>query len=352
LSHCFPARRAAAPDLSCGVPLRAGELFILGFRGASIPAWLADFEREFGLGGVVLFDRDLASGGTRNIEAPEQLRSLCAAIHRLPSRPLIFVDQEGGLVRRLRPERGFEDLPSAADIACLEEEKARAVVTASFVEMKNLGIDFNLAPVIDLNVNPLNPNIGRVHRSFSADPGEVRRCAGIFSDAARLAGLGLCLKHYPGLGGAVTDSHIQETDLSETISDEQLSLFRELSGVIPGRAILLSHGFVRDWDPLWPVSVSAPAVDTLRRAVPDALFITDDLQMGGLRQLGSTPDMSVRALRVGVDMVCIGNNLVIEEDACAEAAAAVRALADDDVVAREMFHAARDRVAIRKAQSR
>ncbi len=150
----------------------------------------------------MLFDRDIARGGTtRNIESPEQLRSLCAAIHSLPSRPLIFVDQEGGLVRRLKPERGFRDLPSPAEVAGLGDVEARDVVTASFAEMKELGIDFNLAPVVDLNVNPQNPNIGALRRSFSADSEEVRRCVAIYDDAARRVGLGLCLKHFQDLEG-------------------------------------------------------------------------------------------------------------------------------------------------------
>lgn len=339
-----------ADEVLDSMEVRVGEMFLVGFRGTSVPAWLADFEGEFGLGGVVLFDRDIAQGGiTRNIESPEQLKALCAAIHSLPSRPLIFVDQEGGLVRRLRPERGFRDLPSPAHVAGLGETEAREVVTASFAEMRTLGIDFNLAPVVDLNTNPRNPNIGLVHRSFSADPDEVRRCVAIFDDAARRVGLGLCLKHYPGLGGAVTDSHVEQTDLSDTISDDQISLFTELCAVTSGCAILLSHGFVRDWDPVWPVSVSAHAVSALRRAVPDALLVTDDLQMGGLRQLGSTVDTSVRALRAGVDLVCIGNNLVAEEATCVDAAKAVRTLTDDDVPARETLRASQGRVAIRKA---
>lgn len=134
----------------------------------------------------MLFDRDIALGGiTRNIESPEQLRSLCAALHRLPSRSLIFIDQEGGSVRRLKPERGFRDLPSQADVAGLETAHARDMVTSSFAEMKALGIDFNLAPVVDLNINPTNPNIGLLRRSFSAHPDDVRRRVAIYDEAAR-----------------------------------------------------------------------------------------------------------------------------------------------------------------------
>lgn len=152
-----------------------------------------------------------------------------------------------------------------------------------------------------------------------------------------------------GLGGAPTDSHIDRTDLSGTISTEQVSLFTELGAVISGGAILLSHGLVKDWDPVWPVSVSTSAVAALRRAVPDALLITDDLQMEGLRQMVSTVDASVRALCAGVDLVCIGNNLVVEEDACVAAAKAARVMADSDPVVRGTCHVSQTRVAARKA---
>lgn len=324
--------------------VRVGERFVLGFSGTTIPAWLEQFEHEHGLGGVVLFDRDLLHGARPpNIETPAQLTSLCRAIHALPSRPLVFIDQEGGLVRRLTPERGFRELPSAEEIAQLPESEARAVVAASVAEMKRLGIDFNLAPVVDLNSNP---NIGRLGRSFSADPNKVRRYVALFDEAARRVGLGLCLKHYPGLG-AVTDSHQDRTELTVTLPESQL--FTELCPITSGSAILLSHGFVRAWDLSWPVSLSAHAVNALRSAVSDGLFITDDLQMGSLRHLGSTVDVSLRALEAGVDMVCIGNQLIIEEEACVTTARLARKLVERDSVWQKMCRASQKRVAARKA---
>ncbi|RPI55598.1 MAG: glycoside hydrolase family 3 protein [Acidobacteria bacterium] len=330
--------------------MRIGELLILGFRGTTIPAWLRDFEREFSLGGVVLFDRDL-HGDTkvRNIESPDQLRSLCDALHRLPSRPLIFVDQEGGVVRRLKPAHGFRHLPSHAELAGLANADALAVVGASFYEMKALGIDFNLAPVVDLNVNPENPNIGRVGRSFSADPNEVRRCAAIMVTAAQQVGLRLCLKHFPGLGGATTDSHTDITDLSEAVSAEQVALFVELCPNLPGNAILLSHGLMKGWDPVRPVSVSPSAVDLLRSAVPDVLLITDDVQMGGLRKLLPTAEACVHAWRAGVDMVCVGNNQVVEEAHMFDIGQALRAAVDADPSLITRCRLAQNRVALRKA---
>ncbi len=329
--------------------LRIGELFLLGFRGTRLPAWLIEFERAFGLGGVLLFDRDVQTGADlRNIESPAQLRALCAEVHALGSRPLVCIDQEGGWVRRLKPARGFRELPSARAFAQLDENVAREIVEASFAEMKDLGIDFDLAPVVDLDTNPANPNIGALERSFSADSAEVRRCVRIQGEAARRVGLGLCAKHYPGLGGAATDSHAELTDLSACVSQEEVALFVDVAAQIPGSAILLSHGMVKQWDPKWPVSISEPAIGALRRSAPDALLLTDDLQMQGLRAICSTAGAVRRALCAGADLVCIGNNLLAEEGECVEAAAALDALAGRDAAVRARLLEAQVRVQARK----
>lgn len=325
-----------------------GVHFMLGFHGFALPEWVREFEREFGLGGVILFDRDVHRGGSRNVEGPEQVRALCAEVHALASAPLVFIDQEGGKVRRLKPAAGFRELPSAADYARLPDAEARRLARESFAEMKALGIDFNLAPVADLDTNPDNPNIGALGRSFSADPAQVRRCVSLQDKAARAVGLGLCLKHYPGLGGASTDSHRALTDITGTVSDAQLSLFHELCGATFGSAILLCHGFMRDWDEDWPVSVSQPAIGALRAALPDALLLTDDLQMTGLQAICSTGIAAQRALAAGVDLLCIGNNLLQQEDECFGAAAQLRdALADDPALAARLTPS-RERIRVRK----
>ncbi len=344
------AHRATNPPGSTAARSSAavGSHFMLGFRGVSLPDWLRTFERDFGLGGVILFDRDVQLGGIRNVESPAQLRTLCAEIHALPSRPLVFVDQEGGKVRRLKAAAGFAELPSAKQLARLPEVEARRLVEASCGEMRALGIDFDLAPVVDLDSNPDNPNIGAIERSFSADPAEVRRCARLFGEAAERVGLGLCVKHYPGLGGARTDSHRALTDLSGLVSEEQERVFFELGSALPGRAVLLSHGVVREWDASLPMSISPVAVARLRAALPDALLITDDLQMQGLQGIAGTVDAALRALAAGIDLVCIGNNLLAQVDECLAAARAVRERAAGDAAFAARLAASRERIAARK----
>lgn len=309
--------------------MRTGELFILGFRGTSLPGWLREFESEYGLGGVILFDYDVPTRTRgRNVESPEQLAALCAELHALPSRPLVFVDQEGGRVRRLAAELGFAPLPSARAFAALAVDERRRIAHQSFSEMRRLGIDFDLAPVIDADTNPDNPNIGRIERSFSPDLAAVRANAELLGEVARACGLQLCLKHYPGLGGAVVDSHLELTELDGRFDPAQEALFSELAPALPGQAVLLSHGLVRSWDPDWPVSISAVAIERLRRAAPGLLLISDDLQMEGLRSCCTLEQACVRGIDAGLDLLCIGNNLRYEESAAGAAAAAVERALD------------------------
>lgn len=329
--------------------LRVGELFLLGFRGTEPPAWLARFAEEHGLGGAILFDYDVATRQPgRNVESPAQVAELCAALHALPGRPLVFVDQEGGKVRRLKPAAGFAELPSAADFARLPRAERLAVATRACVEMKRLGIDFDLAPVADVDTRPDNPNLGALGRCFSADPDAVADNLRVWAEAAARAGLGLCLKHWPGLGGARVDSHLALTDITGTFSEAQLALF-DLQRELPGGAILVSHGIVRDWDPERPVCVSAPALARLRARAPEVLVISDDLQMQGLQQLCPTLDACELAVRAGVDLLCICNNLLAQEDVCEEAARRLAERAREDAALRARVEDATIRIAARKA---
>jgi len=331
---------------------RVGELYLLGFRGTRVPDWLRDFEADHGLGGVILFDYDVPTAQTgRNITSPRQLEALCAEVHALPSRPLVFVDQEGGRVRRLKTELGFAPLPSARAFALLPASERRRLAEASFSELRQLGIDFDLAPVIDADTNPANPNIGAIERSFSADLAVVEENARLLGDAAQRCGLQLCVKHYPGLGGATVDSHLDLTELDGRFDPDQEDAFARLGSALPGQAVLLSHGVVRAWDPKWPVSISEAAIARLRLRAPDLLLITDDLQMQGLRHLATLEEACLRGLGAGVDLLCIGNNLAYEEDAARSAAEAVlRAAADGGLAAQ--IESATQRVLARKDAAR
>jgi beta-N-acetylhexosaminidase len=304
--------------------MQVGELFILGFFGKTVPDWLREFAARFGLGGVILFDYSVRTRQyDNNIESPQQVRALCAEIARLPSSPLVFIDQEGGLVRRLKDTRGFAPLPSAKEFNLLPLQHKREILAASLHELRALGVRFNFAPVIDVDYNPDNPNIGRIKRSYSANIGEVEANALLMSALAREARVGLCLKHYPGIGGANVDSHQDFMDISDALRPEQETLFHALAPKMFGDAVLISHAIVRQWDPDNPATLSSAAIGRLRARLPETLLITDDMQMQGLQKALGTAAASFQSLRAGIDMLCIGNNLFDQEAEMAGIAEAV-----------------------------
>jgi len=327
-----------------------GELFILGFFGKTVPSWLKEFAGRYGLGGVILFDYSCQTREyDNNIDSPEQLRALCAEIAALPSAPMVFIDQEGGLVRRLKDSRGFASLPSAKEFNHLAPDQKRAVLTASFAEMRRLGIHYDFAPVIDVDYNPDNPNIGRIKRSYSADIAEVKANALLASEVARVQRIGLCLKHFPGIGGAVVDSHQEFMDISDALRPEQEELFYSLAPKMFGDAVLVSHAIVRQWGSDNPMTLSAAGLGRLRSRLPDTLLVTDDMQMQGLQKAMGTREASLRSLKAGMDMVCIGNNLFDQEQEMATIAGYIEQSLRDGILPGPAIEKSIARVGRRKA---
>ena len=327
-----------------------GELFILGFFGKTVPSWLKEFAGRYGLGGVILFDYSCQTREyDNNIDSPAQLRALCAEIAELPSAPMVFVDQEGGLVRRLKESRGFAPLPSAKEFNHLAPDEKREILTASFAEMRRLGIHYDFAPVIDVDYNPDNPNIGRIKRSYSADIAEVEANALLMSEVAQAQRIGLCLKHFPGIGGAVVDSHQEFMDISDALRPEQEELFYSLAPKMFGDAVLVSHAIVRQWDSDNPMTLSAAGLGRLRSRLPDTLLVTDDMQMQGLQKAMGTREASLRSLKAGMDMVCIGNNLFDQEQEMATIAGYVEESLRDGILPGPAIEKSIARVGRRKA---
>ena len=236
---------------------------------------------------------------------------------------MVFIDQEGGLVRRLKEGRGFAPLPSAKEFNHLAAAEKRSILTASLGELRALGIHYDFAPVIDVDYNPDNPSIGKIKRSYSADIGEVEANALLMSEVAREACVGLCLKHFPGIGGARVDSHEEFMDISDALYPEQEALFYSLAPKMFGNAVLVSHGIVRQWDERNPATLSPAAIGRLREKLPDTLLITDDMQMQGLQKALGTRAASLQSLKAGIDMLCIGNNLFDQEREMADIADAI-----------------------------
>jgi beta-N-acetylhexosaminidase len=322
---------AAGPGLCRGGPPPRdpapwGQLVIVGFTGAK-PADAGVRQAHDDLkagraGGVIVFDR--------NIEDPRQLSLLMAHLgsaNRVAP-PFLAIDEEGGLVERLDSRRGFTPHPSAARVAASRSvEEAAAVFRDMAEEIASQGFNLNLGPVVDLAVNPRNPVVAKLHRSYGTDPAKVAAYADAFVAAHREAGVVTALKHWPGHGSSLSDSHFGIADVSSEWSARETEPFRLL--IAAGRADMIMSGHLHHR--LWG-DRSAEAASLSRKAVSGALrgelaydgvVITDDLQMLGALKGRRLDQAIVAALAAGNDVVLIGNALDFQERPAAFALAAI-----------------------------
>ncbi|HEU0243518.1 MAG TPA: glycoside hydrolase family 3 N-terminal domain-containing protein [Candidatus Limnocylindrales bacterium] len=287
-------------------------LLVVGFRGETLRAggWM---ERALagGLGGVILFDRDQETGGSRNVRSPAQVRRLTAAIRDAAGgAPIIAIDQEGGLVTRLSPAHGYPAVASEADIGSGSTARARRWARDLAATLADAGVTLNLAPVVDMNVNPSSPAIGALGRSFSADADVVVRMAGIEVAAHRAAGVATALKHFPGIGSSTGNTDDGSVDVTRTWHRAELAPFRRL--IEEDRADVVMVGHVRNdrLDPHRPASQSRAVVTDLLRGTLgwEGVIVTDDLQAGAVAADGPA-EAAIRALKAGADLLLFANQL-------------------------------------------
>ena len=209
-------------------------MLMVGFRGLEIkPSDPVSIALAGGLGGVILFDRDQITGGRRNISSPDQLKTLTASLRAAATSPLrIAIDQEGGRVSRLNPAMGFPATKTEAAIGATDDPTvAHAAGRAMGATMAAAGIDMDLAPVVDVNVNPQNPAIGALGRSFSADPSIVAAMAEAEIRGLHEAGIRATLKHFPGLGSAAANTDFAVVDVTKTWREAELEPYATLIGL-------------------------------------------------------------------------------------------------------------------------
>lgn len=308
-----------------------GQMLLVGFRGLAVDDQhpiMADI-RERHLGGVVLFSFDgPARSAVRNVESPQQVRALTAALQAATGAPLLIaVDQEGGQVARLAPRHGFPATPSHQQLGELADETAVAEVAAALaVTLAQAGINLNLAPVVDVNSNPENPIIARYGRSFGADAALVSRLAAVFVQAHHQQGVLCCLKHYPGHGSSTADSHHGLVDVSDTWRREELQPYSDLIQAGLADSIMTAHVFNAALDPVYPATLSRSTIDGLLRGElgHDGVVISDDMQMGAIRRYYGYEDAVLAAVDAGVDILAISNNVLYEEDVVSRTVAILR----------------------------
>jgi len=290
-----------------------GQLFYIGLPGTELDNEARALLTEINPGGVILFGR--------NVVAPEQVRSLLDAVRDLlPVTPLLGVDQEGGLVDRLR--KIFTPMPAARVIREHGDLAAsRALGRISGVVLRMLGFNMNFAPVMEIMTEERDLlSNGLYSRAFGRSPGEVLGYTTVYLRGLQATGCLGCLKHFPGIGAGEVDSHeempvvrLTHDDLMAQDLAPYIELFQRKDDRI--RCVMVSHGGFPNIDiqreekggTIVPASLNYEIVTQLLRQELGYkhLVMTDDLEMGAIARHCEIEEAVVRAFMAGEDMLSI-----------------------------------------------
>ncbi|MDP1603285.1 MAG: glycoside hydrolase family 3 N-terminal domain-containing protein [Legionella sp.] len=300
-----------------------GQMLIMGFNGLEIDEtnpithWLS----KDGLGGVLLFDTDLANNGaSKNLVSRQQIIHLTNQLNQMATKsdkdglPLfIAIDYEGGAVDRLKNISGCMTTLKPVQMAALSESELIEQLQQMAATLKSLGFNLNFAPAIDLDLNDKEGIIGRLGRSFSRNPREVARLASQFVKVFSDYGISCCFKHFPGHGSATGDSHEGFVDVSNSFQSEELDPYRILlQQDSHPTMVMTAHVINRQLDDSgMPATLSHKILTNLLREKTgfDGVIISDDLQMKAISNHYSVEEALKLTINAGADMVIFANQL-------------------------------------------
>ncbi len=315
LISCVEKKDNTEKNATIPIAEKVGQMIMVGFRGTAISDSDAIYKMvtDYHIGGVVLYSRDLPSKETvkRNVISPTQLKKLNADLQAIDAtKLLIAIDEEGGFVTRLSVDDGFEYHKSHQAIGKLnnlDSTKVWANTMAS--ELAELGINMNFGPVIDLNINPLNPIIGARERSFSDSLETVIAHAKVFIKEHTKNHISCVPKHFPGHGSSDKDSHKGLANVTTTWSEKELTPFKTLINDKDINVVMTSHVYNENLDTL-PATLSPKIIEDLLRTDFgfDGVIISDDMQMRAISNFYEFETAIEKAIIAGVDMLLFSNN--------------------------------------------
>lgn len=279
---------------------RAGQRLMVGFDGIALNDTLRFYIDTIKVGGIILFSRNMGS--------PRQVQDLCGDAQdyaRHCGQPPLFIgiDQEGGVVARLKPPfTQFDGNPHLVD----EEDAARFARTTAR-ELNRIGVNMNMAPVLD--VLPEKGESVMKERAFGHAPDHVASMGKTVIDVFQQNRIMAVAKHFPGIGRTILDSHLDlpdlDTDPDELASRDMMPFQSAIDTGVTG--IMLSHIRYRSLDPRWPASLSPLITDEILRQKMGfhGLILTDDLDMGAIAKHYELPEIVKQCLTATVDILLI-----------------------------------------------
>lgn len=332
--------------------IKLGQMLMVGFNGTTIEEndpLLKEIQDGL-VGGVILFEKNIAPKNSYI-----KLKRLTWRMQQAASIPLFMaIDQEGGRVNRLKPKYGFPPTVSASYLGTLPLDSTHFYAELTASTLAGLGFNVNFAPVVDLSINPENPIIAGVERSYSADPMETAQRAAIVVRTHRKFQVATALKHFPGHGSSKDDTHLGIADVTTTWQEIELDPYRYLIQENLIDAVMSAHIVNKRLDESGnPGTLSYPMVtELLRDSLKfEGVVFSDDMQMKAITQYYGLEKSIRMALEAGVDVVIFGNNV---QGSQARTVATVhkimRDLVEDGVLSEERINASYQRIMAMKAR--
>lgn len=336
---------------------KIGQLFLMGFRGNDISedSEILEMIEQSKPGGVILFDKDMVhEQPVHNIKSPEQVRRLTSALQHASDIPLLIgIDQEGGLINRLKPEYGFPETLSHQKLG----EKNEITFTKTHSEhiantLSAAGINLNFAPVLDLSSNPDSSIIAKRERSFGRSPQKVTDHARAYIEGHREVNILTCCKHFPGHGSAEGDTHAGFVDVTNTWQEDELEPYKALINEGKCNMIMTAHIFNAKLDEDVPATLSRNVLQNILRNELKftGVVISDDMQMRAISDHYSLKESLEKGLNAGLDIFCFGNNLLKEQVELKHAISSVEDLVEEGKVTEERIDESVSRILTLKAQ--
>lgn len=280
---------------------KIGQMLMIGIDGTKIEdiQYLKKDISQGKIGGILLLGY--------NIENEKQLKKFISDIQSINKDfPLfIAIDQEGGYVQRLNSKKGFNDYPSHYKAASLSENEVKNIYDDMAAQLKNLGVNVNFGPVVDVNINPESPVIGKIERSFSSSPEKVIKYSEIFIKSHKQKNILTVLKHFPGHGSSMTDSHQGFTDITNTWDEIELLPYKYFIQNKISDGIMTGHLFHSQFDVNYPASMSTYFVNDLliKSLNYNGLIFTDDLEMNAISNFYNFEEVLTRTINSGNDII-------------------------------------------------
>jgi beta-N-acetylhexosaminidase len=289
---------------------KIGQMIMMGLTGNKVDTGSALYKDILSgkVGGILIYEKHLTPTNTS-----ENLQSLISTYQAVSTIPLfVSIDQEGGLVNRLKTKYGFPPMPSAAYLGRLDNADSTKYYADNIAyTLSRLGINLNYAPVLDVYM-PSNPVLGSRERTYSADPALIVKHAAKTIQSHNYFKVNTVVKHFPGHGSSTADSHLGITDVSKTWKREELKPYRQLikKGLVD--AVMTAHIVNTQLEPdSLPATLSKKVMtDLLRKKLKfKGVIFSDDMHMKAISAEYGMEDAIQKAINAGVDVLMFSGNI-------------------------------------------